>query len=65
MTSFVVTPDPSSVVAGWIPLVLIAVLALAMVLLYRSLRKQMRKIDIPEDGVPTRGDEGVRQHPKR
>ena len=56
MTPFVVTPDPSSVVAGWIPLVLIAVLALAMVVLYRSLRKQMRKISIPEEGVSTRGD---------
>ena len=47
-------PDPNSVVAGWIPMVLVAVLGLAMVLLFRSMRKQMRKIDIPDDGVPTR-----------
>lgn len=47
-------PDPNSVVAGWIPLVLIAVLAIAMVLLFRSMRKQMRRIDIPKEGVPTR-----------
>lgn len=68
MIPFAVTPDPSSVVAGWIPVVLIVVLALAMVVLYRSLRKQMRRIDIPDEGVPTRdahlhrpsrsGDEG-------
>lgn len=48
------TPDPNSVVAGWIPMVLIAVLAIAMVLLFRSMRKQMRRIDIPDEGVPTR-----------
>ncbi|WP_425310020.1 hypothetical protein AADG42_15040 [Ammonicoccus fulvus] len=48
-------PDPNTVVAGWIPMVLVAVLGLAMVLLFRSMRKQMRRIDIPENGVPTRG----------
>lgn len=60
MIPFDVTPDPNSVVAGWIPVVLIAILALAVVVLYRSLRKQMRKIDIPEEGIPTRGDRGPR-----
>lgn len=55
MTLFETTPDPASVVAGWIPLVLIAVLILATVLLARSLRNQMRRIDIPDEGVPTRG----------
>lgn len=54
-------PDPNSVVAGWIPMVLVAVLALAMVLLFRSMRKQMRRIDIPEDGVPTRGAQAEKQ----
>lgn len=61
MISNVVTPDPNSVVAGWIPLVLVLVLALAMVLLYRSLRNQMRKINIPEEGVPTRGAHAPRR----
>ena len=50
----VVTPDPASVVAGWIPLALMAVLIAAMVVLYRSLRKQLHKIDIPEEGISTR-----------
>lgn len=57
MIPFAVPPDPASVVAGWIPVVLIAVLALACFFLFRSFRRQMRKIDIPEGGVPTR-----RQH---
>lgn len=47
------TPDPASVVAGWIPVVLIAVLAAAMVFLFFSMRKQMRRINIPPGGVPT------------
>ena len=54
-------PDPNSVVAGWIPMVLIAVLAIAMVLLFRSMRKQMRRIDIPDEGVPTHGE----AHPEK
>lgn len=53
MTLFATTPDPNSVVAGWIPLVLIAVLAIAMVILFLSMRRQMRKIEIPPEGVPT------------
>ncbi|WP_432558971.1 hypothetical protein [Granulicoccus sp. GXG6511] len=54
MIPFAVAPDPNSVVAGWIPLVLTLALGFVMFLLYRSLRKQMRKIDIPEEGIPTR-----------
>lgn len=53
----IVPPDPNSVVAGWIPLVLIAVLAIAMVFLFVSMRKQMRKIQIPPEGVPTTRDD--------
>ena len=56
MISFTTAPpDPASVVAGWIPIVLIVILALATVVLFRSMRKQMRRIDIPAEGVPTRG----------
>lgn len=46
--------DPNAVVAGWIPVVLILVLAAASLLLFRSMRNQMRKIDFPEEGVETR-----------
>ena len=56
MIPFVVPPDPDSVVAGWIPLALTLLLGVVMFLLYRSLRNQMRKINIPEGGVPTRGE---------
>ncbi|MDO5683512.1 MAG: hypothetical protein Q4G46_11860 [Propionibacteriaceae bacterium] len=59
MIPFAVTPppDPNSVVAGWIPLVLTLALGAVMYFLYRSLRKQMRKIDIPEEGIPTRAED--------
>lgn len=60
MVPFAVTPDPNTVVAGWIPLVLVLILGLAMVFLYRSLRNQMRKINIPAEGVPTRPQEAER-----
>ncbi|MDO5501238.1 MAG: hypothetical protein Q4F67_16330 [Propionibacteriaceae bacterium] len=60
MSLFAVAPDPSSVVAGWIPLALTVALGVIMVFLYRSLRKQMRRINIPEGGVPTRGDRADR-----
>lgn len=60
MIAFVTTPDPNSVVAGWIPMVLIAILAIAMVFLFFSMGKQMRKIHVPAGGVPTTRDaEGV------
>lgn len=52
MYPFQTTPDPNSVVAGWIPLVLIAVLVISMVVLFFSMRKQMRRIAIPPEGVP-------------
>jgi hypothetical protein len=55
MFVFETTPDPASVVAGWIPAVLIAVLILATVFLFFSMRKQMRRIHIPPEGVPTHG----------
>lgn len=53
MILFETTPDPASVVAGWIPVVLIAVLAAAMVFLFFSMRKQMRRINIPPEGIST------------
>lgn len=55
--------DPSSVVAGWIPLALVLLLALVSVFLFFSMRKQMRRIDIPEDGIETRpGRDGEQEH---
>lgn len=39
--------DPNSVVAGWIPLILTGLLAIAVYFLFRSMRKQLRNITVP------------------
>ena len=39
--------DPTTVRPGWTALVVIVLLAVAMVLLYLSMRRQFRKINIP------------------
>lgn len=39
--------DPNVVKPGWIPLIITILLAGAMVFLYLSMRKQMRRIDAP------------------
>jgi hypothetical protein len=39
--------DPNVVKPGWTALIVTAVLAAAIVLLYLSLRKQMRRINVP------------------
>lgn len=50
--------DPNSVVAGWLPLVLTALLGVIIYFLYRGVRKHLGRIDIPEGGVPTRKVKG-------
>jgi hypothetical protein len=42
--------DPNWVKPGWMLLVIILLLAVAMVFLYLSMQKQFRKIRTPEDG---------------
>jgi hypothetical protein len=42
--------DPNWVKPGWMLVVTLVLLAGAMVLLYRSMRKQFRKIRTPDDG---------------
>ncbi|GAB3699276.1 hypothetical protein [Mariniluteicoccus flavus] len=57
--------DPNSVVAGWIPLVLTIVLGIVVFLLFRSMRTQLRRIDIPDEGIDTRAEQGDRtERPK-
>ena len=41
--------DPNVVRPGWTPLFIMLLLAIAMVFLYFSMRKQFRKIRTPED----------------
>ena len=39
--------DPDVVKPGWTPLIITVLLAIAVVLLYLSMRRQFRKINIP------------------
>jgi hypothetical protein len=41
--------DPNIVKPGWIPLIITIALAAVMVLLYLSMRRQFRKINLPDD----------------
>jgi hypothetical protein len=51
--------DPNVVKPGWTPLIITIVIAAALVLLYLSMRRQFRKIDVTRyaedksDPVPT------------
>ena len=51
---FLLDLDPNVVKPGWTALVITILLALALVLLYLSMRRQFRKINIPSDET---GDE--------
>ena len=42
--------DPNVVKPGWTALVVTVLLAVALVFLYLSMRRQFRKINIPTDG---------------
>ena len=50
--------DPNVVKPGWTPLIIIVVLAAVMVFLYRSMRHQFSKIQVPPAGGP-RADGGA------
>ena len=41
--------DPNWVRPGWTPLLVVAALAVVLVFLFFSMRRQLRKIDIPGD----------------
>ena len=45
--------DPNVVKPGWTPLIIILLLAAVMVLLYRSMRRQFSKIEVPPSGATT------------
>jgi hypothetical protein len=42
--------DPSNVKPGWIALIIVAALAVATFLLWRSMNTQLRKIQLPRRG---------------
>ena len=41
--------DPNLVKPGWTPLIILIVLAAVMVLLFMSMRRQFRKINVPTE----------------
>jgi hypothetical protein len=43
--------DPSVIKPGWTPLIVIILLAVVMVFLYLSMRRQFRKIRVAQDGA--------------
>jgi hypothetical protein len=50
-------PADNSVSPGVLGFVVVALLGVATWLLVRSMRRQIKKIDIPEGGTPTRPDD--------
>jgi len=48
--------DPNVVKPGWTPLIILIVLAIAMVFLFVSMRRQFRKINVPEDATADSGE---------
>jgi hypothetical protein len=55
--------DPNVVKPGWTPLLITLLLAVAMVFLYLSMRKQFRKIRTLEDDEPDNAEESASDRP--
>ncbi len=60
-------PADNTVSPGVLGFLVVALLGVATWLLVRSMRRQLKKIDIPEGGTPTRpDDDGAQQeHPRQ
>ncbi len=57
-------PADNTVSPGVLGFVVVALLGVATWLLVRSMRRQLKKIDIPEAGTPTRPDDEDAQPPE-
>jgi uncharacterized membrane protein len=57
--------DPNIVKPGWTPLFVVLLLAVALVFLYFSMRKQFRKIRLPEDEESDNAEESASERPPR
>ena len=55
-------PDPSKVKPGWLGFSVFLVLAIAVVLLWLSFRKQLKKIDFEEEPDVKRDGAGKDEH---
>lgn len=51
--------DPNVVKPGWTPLLITLALAVVIVLLFRSMRKQIRRIQVPRQQPPAGQQESV------
>jgi hypothetical protein len=57
--------DPNAVQPGWTALIVVLLLAGAMVFLYLSMRKQFRKIRIPDDPADDAAEAPADSPPER
>jgi hypothetical protein len=57
--------DPNVVQPGWTPLFIVLLLGIAMVFLYFSMRKQFRKIHLPEDEESDNTEDSASERPPR
>ncbi|HEX3197890.1 MAG TPA: hypothetical protein VHR39_10100 [Propionibacteriaceae bacterium] len=55
--------DPNVVKPGWTPLLVVILLGVAMVFLYLSMRKQFRKIHVPDDDTSDDVEESASERP--
>jgi hypothetical protein len=57
--------DPNVVQPGWTPFFIVLLLGIAMVFLYLSMRKQFRKIRLPEDEGSDNAEDSASERPPR
>jgi hypothetical protein len=57
--------DPNVVKPGWTPLFIVLLLGVVMVFLYLSMRKQFRKIHLPEDEESDNAEDSASEQPPR
>jgi hypothetical protein len=55
--------DPNVVQPGWAPLFIVLLLGIVMVFLYFSMRKQFRKIRLPEDEESDNTEDSASERP--
>jgi hypothetical protein len=54
-------PDPEDVTAGWLGFAVFLALAVAVLLLWLSMRRQLKKIDFEEEPDPSAGKQGTQE----
>lgn len=57
MSAWILAAEESKVTPGVLGFLVVAALGVATYLLIRSMNRQIRRIDLPEDGAPPQEDE--------